>query len=396
MQQKTLEEMWHEHRDFLKRLLISLSHDIDLADDLLQETYLRAQVGIAGYRGGDARAWLATIAKNAFYAHARLKRSKIELPLDADCSEVICTTESDHLLALQVREAVSHLNPILRKALVMKHCGGFTYNEIAKSLGCPVGTAKWRVSMAVRTLRSILSPCEEVPMKCVEFTGSLLLDYLYGISSKHDITRIDHHLSGCQHCRASLNELRQWMAALDTDDYEQKLTYILEVNQEGGVVFYYCDSYCYSGPKTNELDFAFPRRHRISQLIVNGDETPFELVSSSPDSKVVRYLARLSRPITPGESIESLAVGYQVEGESNPSSLGDRKWRLREHYPIKIVDKPWVSNVAFRLPAGSKVLKVDPEAKISSYGELITLTWRRVLTESGMIEYLVEYQLPVI
>ena len=57
-----LESMWKLHSDRLKRTLISLTRDIDLADDLLQETYVRANAGIHSYRGGDARAWLGAKA----------------------------------------------------------------------------------------------------------------------------------------------------------------------------------------------------------------------------------------------------------------------------------------------------------------------------------------------
>jgi len=68
-----LERMWETSREYVRRLLISLTRDIDLADDMLQETYLRARDGFAGYRGGDGRAWLTAIAKNVFYTHARRK-----------------------------------------------------------------------------------------------------------------------------------------------------------------------------------------------------------------------------------------------------------------------------------------------------------------------------------
>jgi hypothetical protein len=44
--------MWERHRDDMKRLLLSLTRDIDLTDDLLQETYLHAQAGMAAYRDG--------------------------------------------------------------------------------------------------------------------------------------------------------------------------------------------------------------------------------------------------------------------------------------------------------------------------------------------------------
>lgn len=76
--------MWESHRDFIRRLLIGHTHNIDLADDLLNETYLKASSGISGYRGGDARAWLSVIAKNTFYSYLRQRYLHCETGLDYD------------------------------------------------------------------------------------------------------------------------------------------------------------------------------------------------------------------------------------------------------------------------------------------------------------------------
>ena len=70
---------WEEHKTALRRLLIAWTRDIDVADDLLQGTYLRAQAGRHTYRGGDLHAWLTTIAKNVCYSHYRKQRSAGEL-----------------------------------------------------------------------------------------------------------------------------------------------------------------------------------------------------------------------------------------------------------------------------------------------------------------------------
>ena len=72
----SLETIWERHNSYVRRFLVRLAGDVDLADDLLQETYLRARSGLSAYRGGDAKAWLAAIARNVFYAHARRKASR--------------------------------------------------------------------------------------------------------------------------------------------------------------------------------------------------------------------------------------------------------------------------------------------------------------------------------
>ncbi len=175
----TLDNMWESHREYLRRMLIGLSKDIDLADDLLQDTYLRACHGISGYRGGDARAWLAAIAKNVFYSHARRRYVRSETPLDCDI-ELVDDRCPDHLTLIEIRRALSELTQTLRTTLVMKHYAGYTYEEIAARLGCPTGTAKRRVSVALKKLRQALGAGTEeyAQMKCADLTDRRLLDHV--------------------------------------------------------------------------------------------------------------------------------------------------------------------------------------------------------------------------
>ncbi|MCX6376021.1 MAG: RNA polymerase subunit sigma, partial [Armatimonadetes bacterium] len=55
---KRLERRWASDREHVRRMLIGLTRDIDLADDLLQETYLKALNGMSSCRGDNDRAWL--------------------------------------------------------------------------------------------------------------------------------------------------------------------------------------------------------------------------------------------------------------------------------------------------------------------------------------------------
>lgn len=102
-----LERMWTAHRAFLRRLLISMTRDIDLAEDLLQDTYVRARTGFSGYHSGDSRAWLSAIAKSAFLTYARrmhYSRERCELT-DQEADQGIAPGSQDHLDALSIRQA---------------------------------------------------------------------------------------------------------------------------------------------------------------------------------------------------------------------------------------------------------------------------------------------------
>ncbi|MCX6374678.1 MAG: RNA polymerase sigma factor [Armatimonadetes bacterium] len=183
--EKRLDRMWSEHRTYLKHLLLGLTRDIHLTDDLLQETYVHARAGIVGYAGGSSCAWLAEIAKRCFFAHRRRRYVRMEEPLEPEEEEAgeDRVGSLDHLMLLELRRAISELDLPVRTALIMKHYGGFTYKDIAEHQCCPVGTAKWRVSSALDRLREALAAPrkERIQMECGELGGTVLADYVYRI-----------------------------------------------------------------------------------------------------------------------------------------------------------------------------------------------------------------------
>ena len=211
-----LEPMWNAHRDFLRRFLIGLTRDIDLADDLLQESYLKARAGIEGYRGGEPRAWLTAIARNAFNSHLRRRYVRFESSLTED--DVPASGPTDQRLDLiEIRRAIADLPKAQRDALVMKHYGGYSYEDIAAHMNCATGTAKSRVSLAIRRLRKVLVVVskEPVEMKCAELSERMLLDFVYGRTPETERRRIEDHLAGCASCRARAAEIGLVLHALD-------------------------------------------------------------------------------------------------------------------------------------------------------------------------------------
>jgi RNA polymerase sigma-70 factor (ECF subfamily) len=90
----------------------------------LQDTYLRARNAWDGFRGGDARAWLAMIARHAFSSHRRKRYLQAEVSLEVE-AELPAPATDEHRLA-DLRQALMALSPALRDALIMKHYGGFS------------------------------------------------------------------------------------------------------------------------------------------------------------------------------------------------------------------------------------------------------------------------------
>jgi RNA polymerase sigma-70 factor (ECF subfamily) len=143
----------------LRAFAISLSGSVDRADDLVQETLLRAFANIGSFRPGtNLSAWLFTILRNLFRSEYRKRRR--EVPDSDGAFAATLTTHPDqntHLDFEDFRAALDRLPPDQREALVLVGASGFSYEEAADICQCAVGTIKSRVNRARRRLGEMLS-----------------------------------------------------------------------------------------------------------------------------------------------------------------------------------------------------------------------------------------------
>lgn len=138
------------------------------ADDLVQETYLRAYRTFDNFRPGtNSRAWLFTILGSVHLNRARRRSREPELraPEDLDAASSRAVAEVDweeafHQSAFagssgageRVEQALAALSEEARTVVLMIDVEGLTYEEAALALGCPVGTIRSRLSRARRQL----------------------------------------------------------------------------------------------------------------------------------------------------------------------------------------------------------------------------------------------------
>lgn len=137
----------------LRAFAISLSGNADRADDLVQETLLRATANITSFQPGtNMLAWLFTILRNQFRSEYRKRRHEVE---DADGSYLDSLTSApeqyDRLKFKELFAALAKLPLGQREALLLVGASGFSYDEAAAICGTPIGTIKSRVNRA-RTL----------------------------------------------------------------------------------------------------------------------------------------------------------------------------------------------------------------------------------------------------
>ena len=162
-----------EHIDALYGYALALTRDKAEAEDLVQETYLRA-VKAANHPApeGNLKAWLFVIMRNAWLNIARhnqkgrrvfeFETDEQQLPVAADTFSNPYVVYLRKLEREQVRAAIDKLPDAYREIVVLRDLEGFSYQEIATVLNCPAGTVMSRLGRAREKLREALSVKQKV------------------------------------------------------------------------------------------------------------------------------------------------------------------------------------------------------------------------------------------
>jgi RNA polymerase sigma-70 factor, ECF subfamily len=142
----------------LRAFAFSLCGQHDRADDLVQETLLKAWSHLDSFQEGtNLRAWLFTILRNTFITEMRRRRREVE---DADGKKAeglfVAPAQQGHIDMQDVRKALDLLPPRQREALVLVGAAGMSYDETAEITKCAVGTVKSRVNRARSRLAQLL------------------------------------------------------------------------------------------------------------------------------------------------------------------------------------------------------------------------------------------------
>jgi RNA polymerase sigma-70 factor, ECF subfamily len=134
----------------LRAFAMSLSGKSDRADDLVQETLMKAWANMSSYaEGTNLRAWLFAILRNIFYSQHRKRKREVE-DVDGHLAARLPSPpeQISHMDFEDFRRALQHLPPDQREALILIGALGLSYEEAADVCDCAVGTIKSRVSRA--------------------------------------------------------------------------------------------------------------------------------------------------------------------------------------------------------------------------------------------------------
>jgi RNA polymerase sigma-70 factor (ECF subfamily) len=142
----------------LRAFAISLTGNRDRADDLVQDTLMRAWASIDRFqRGTNLEAWLFTILHNRFHSEYRSRKREVEDPDGSYAGLLKVHPEQGARLDFEgFRTALTKVPPDQREALLLVGAQGMSYEEAAQVTGVPVGTVKSRVNRARNRLAELL------------------------------------------------------------------------------------------------------------------------------------------------------------------------------------------------------------------------------------------------
>ena len=164
--EELVRSLYAEHGRSLLAYAIRLTGDRAAAEDVVQETLLRAWKHADDLRDnvGSVRGWLLTVARNIITDRARARAVR---PTEVNQEVDVPAPQRDHaddvVNAMTVLGAMDRLSPDHRAVLVELYYRGRTVNETAAVLGIAPGTVKSRSYHAVRALRATLAQPGEVP-----------------------------------------------------------------------------------------------------------------------------------------------------------------------------------------------------------------------------------------
>ena len=141
-----------------------LTHDRAAAEDLVQETFMKALKGFASFQQGtNFRAWIYRILRNAFLTSQAGLQASISLDAEDDASLEPATEENPETVFLarleseSIQSALAELPVNFREIVLLCDFEEMSYQEISLAIGIPIGTVMSRLSRARKAMRTLLA-----------------------------------------------------------------------------------------------------------------------------------------------------------------------------------------------------------------------------------------------
>lgn len=159
-----------EHLPALRAFALSLTRNGATADDMVQDTVVKAWTNIEKFKvGTNMRAWLFTILRNTYYSSRRKLSREVSDPEGIMTNSLSVKPDHDgHLNLTDFRKAFETLPDEQREALILVGAAGHSYEDAAEICGVAVGTIKSRANRGRAKLTEILQLDGESPMEITD------------------------------------------------------------------------------------------------------------------------------------------------------------------------------------------------------------------------------------
>ncbi|SEP69091.1 RNA polymerase sigma-70 factor, ECF subfamily [Loktanella sp. DSM 29012] len=158
------------HLPALRAFAISLTRNGATADDMVQDTVVKAWTNIDKYEAGtNMRAWLFTILRNTFYSSRRKAKREVA-DVDGIFTENMAEkpAHDGHLQMADFQTAFAKLPDEQRETLILVGASGFSYEEAAEMCGVAVGTIKSRANRGRKRLAELMFLDEDGPVELTD------------------------------------------------------------------------------------------------------------------------------------------------------------------------------------------------------------------------------------
>lgn len=170
MSERDPREAMLDHLPALRAFALSLTRNGATADDMVQDTVVKAWTNIEKFKPGtNMRAWLFTILRNTYYSSRRKLNREVADPEGAMTNGLSVKPDHDgHLNLTDFRKAFETLPDEQREALVLVGASGHTYEEAAEICGVAIGTIKSRANRGRARLTELLSLDGDSPLEMTD------------------------------------------------------------------------------------------------------------------------------------------------------------------------------------------------------------------------------------
>lgn len=135
-------------------IIISVVKDRNLAEDVMQDTYIKMIKSIRIYkRNGKFINWLLTIAKNQAIDYYRKRNKEVLLDYNDETNEPLLKDDNNFTFSLETNRLLDLLNDIEREIVILKIVNDFKFREIADFVNKPLGTVLWIYNKSIKKMQ---------------------------------------------------------------------------------------------------------------------------------------------------------------------------------------------------------------------------------------------------